>query len=305
MMTNLVVGLDCGASHSTVTVWEEGTKVLERHDWPGANYDLIEMRATKDYFLLEFEKLEKFKNAYWVVGMAGLDDSKEVNAADRWFRGILEQSIPFSGLKVMSDIELVLWAGSSSGQGIGLIAGTGSNCLGKDSTGKTKKVGGMSHLLSDEGSGFSLGWRGLHLFSKMSDGRESKTDLYNEILDFFKVTDQVDLKNYLLSESNHKVIIAACAPIILAASDRGDFLAEKIVREESMELVKMVSTVNETFLNETLPVFLAGSIFKNINYRDQFILNLHKFFPSQTVRTVSPIEGAVSFHNSVYENTLD
>lgn len=298
-MTKTVVGLDCGASHSSMIIWRDEKKVLENHTLFGANPDLMKSKDLKEYFLLEFEKLLDFKNAYWVVGMAGLDDSKEISETENWFREILEVSLPYSGLTVMSDIEMVLWSGSKTGEGIGLIAGTGSNCLGRDLVGNIKKVGGISHLLSDEGSGFSLGSKALHLITKMSDGRADKTILLDEVLKLYGVNNPVDLKNYLLNQGNQKAEIARSAPLILAAADRGEEEAERVVMEELSELVQMVIVVNKYFPEYLLPVFLAGSLFKNTNYLEHFIVNLHKAFSDQKIRVVSPIDGAINFYNSI------
>ncbi len=288
---NMVIGMDCGASHSVLKVWENGKVVLERHDLPGANFDLINQEKIRTQFLLEFERLSVYREAFIVIGMAGLDDTNEENEADGWFRRLLDTTITYSSLKVMSDCELLLWAGSNSGVGIALVAGTGSNCLSRNASGKMNKVGGMSHILSDEGAGFSLGWRCLHLVTKMADGRERSTDLVGEVLSFFNVKNIIELKNYLLNK-DLKIEVAKLAPLLLAASERGEESAGKIVLEESGELVKMIEASNKYFDPEILPVFIAGSVFKNYAYREQFVLNLHCIYINQKVSVVNPIDGA-------------
>ena len=301
-MTKTIIGMDCGASHSSLFVWTENRIVFERHDLPGVNLDLSISQQTRDYLLLEFEKLNEYENASWVVGMAGLDDDHEIFEAESWFRSILEASVPYADLSVISDVEMVLWAGAKTGVGIGLIAGTGSNCLGKNSLAQTKKVGGMSHLLADEGSGFSLGSKGLHLITGMVDGRSVKTPLMDEVLAYYDVKNLVSLKNYLLIQPNQKAEIAKCAPLILIAAERGESEAGRLVTDESMELVRMVTTVNESMSPELLPVFLAGSLFKNHYYYDKFIINLHRDFPGQKVSIVSPVLGAMNYYNYFSEN---
>ncbi len=294
-MTNTIIGLDCGASHSSMVIWDSTGKISERHDLPGANLDLINTLETKTLFLQELEKISQYRDAYWVVGMAGLDSGAEVYEADKWFRDILETALPYSGLEVMSDIELVIWAGSPTGVGIGLIAGTGSNCLGRNSLGTSKKVGGMSHILSDEGGGFSMGWRGLHLITKMADGREEKTSLLREVLSLYNVEDVIALKNFLVSTFQMKVQVSRSAPLLLDASTRGERGAGKIVAEESLELIRMIAVVNETLGPEILPVYLGGSLFDDRDYRDMLAVNLKRYFPQQKVFHVRPIEGALNY----------
>lgn len=291
-----VIGMDCGASHSTLKIWTDGKVILERHDLLGVNLDLLVSNATREYFVNEFRDLITYGEAYWVVGMAGLDSPSEVLEAENWLRDILGSTIPYADLSVMSDIELVLWAGSEQGQGIALIAGTGSNCLGRNHVGEIKKVGGMSHLMSDEGSGFFLGWKCLHLVTCMDDGRSEKTTLFDEVLKKFGVKSVVDLKNYLLKQENQKIEIAKAAELVLTAAERDEDEAKRIATEESLELVRMVSTVNDFFLDAKLPLYAAGGMFKNDGYRNLFVKNMHDYFPTQKVITVSPIEGALKYH---------
>lgn len=293
-MTKTIIGLDCGATHSSLCVWVEEKKVLERHDLPGSNLDLARLKETGDGLVLEFEKLAEYKGAVWIVGMAGLDDRREVAEAEKWLRGILEVSLPFSGLTVMSDVDLVLWSGSPLGTGIGLIAGTGSNCFGRDNTGVTKKVGGLSHVLSDEGGGFMLGWRCLHLITGMLDGREERSKLADEVLELYGFGRLIDLKNFLVVTPDLKKEVARCAPLLLRASSRGEDAAGRAVAEESAELVRMVATANLAF-EDIQEVYLSGSIFKDNDYRDQFIVSLHKYFPVQKIRMVTAIDGALSY----------
>lgn len=296
-----VIGLDCGASHSSVAVWENNKKVFFRSDLPGVNPDIVDSVEARELLAASINELVVYRNASWVVGMAGLDDKGEVEEANNWFRVLLNLAgITYSKFVVLSDIDLVLWAGDMGGAGIGLIAGTGSNCMGRNKFGQSYKTGGMSHILSDEGAGFSLGWKCLHLVTKMVDGRAERTMLVDEVLELYKCANIIDLKNLLVQSTRLKVLVAKSAETLLAASDRGEEEAMRICAEESTELIRMVSAVNSGVPSEELlPVFLAGSLFRNKNYLDLFEVGLGKYSPSQKVTLVSPIDGALIFANSV------
>lgn len=294
-MNNIIIGLDCGASHSSLAVWEDEKIVKKISDMRGVNFDLISMEEARQYFLIEFESLAKYKDAYWVVGMAGLDDPGEIAEAEKWFRGILESSISYSGLAMMSDIEMVLWAGSDTGTGIGVIAGTGSNCLSRNTLGEIKKAGGLSHILSDEGGGFSIGWKCLHLVAKMTDGRAKKTDLFNMVMDLYETNNIIELKNYFVFHSDMKAQVARSAPLLIKSAANGDSDAGEIVAEEVRELLKMVMAVSVDPKDSEMPVYLAGSVFKDNHYQNLFSAALHKYFPFRKVIMVDPIEGAFRY----------
>lgn len=298
------IGLDCGATHTKITVWKLGLKVYEKNDWPGMNMDLLEDGSAVEKFKKRlFNELRQFEDYYWVIALSGVDSVKEsIEAVSWWKRFLTGNGIKFKDLKIIGDIDLVMWSGSDVGQGIGLIAGTGSNCMGKDRDGKTFKVGGMSHLMSDEGSGFSLGWSCLRLITKMSDGRVPKTKLLPDILNFYNQKSVVDLKNYLLTTQNLKAEIASSAPILLEAVSLGDQEASEIIDREINELVLMVATINRLMSPTNIyPVFVAGSLFANEYFLNKFKENLQLSYPGQEIKTVSPIDGVVNFVNATFK----
>lgn len=292
-----IIGLDCGATHSKVAIWKNGMKVEEYADWPGMNMDLMIYGNEVEKFQEMLKLIKRFENFTWVIALAGLDNVEEEKEAEAWWRRFLTANgIIFSHLKIISDIELVIWAGSPTGTGIGLISGTGSNCLGKTDDGNHIKVGGMSHLMSDEGSGFSVGWKCLRLVTKMSDGRIPKTSLLNDVLQFYKVKSIADLKNHLLKVINYKSEIAKCNIPLFESAINNDVEAIRIIDEEIDELIEMVSTVNRKIsLGNELPLYIAGSLFKNEYFLNSFIKKMISLYPNQKVVNVTPIDGVVNY----------
>lgn len=297
MEENIVIGVDSGASHTKIAVWEGEKKIYSRSDLPGVNPDVVNLKDAIASLTPIMKELAQYRYAKWVVGMAGVDSKEEVLEANNWFRELFATSgVTYSKYVVFSDIELVLWAGGLKGAGIGLISGTGSNCLGRNIYGKTHKVGGMSHILSDEGGGFSLGWKCLHLITKMIDGRTERTPLVEDVLSVYDCSDLVSLKNFLVKNENMKVAVSKCAEVLLRAADRGEEDAIKVCADESLELVRMVAAVNSGLgVEQPLPVFLAGSLFRNDNYLGLFKTGLSRFSPNQEVSLVNPIDGALEF----------
>ncbi len=299
------IGMDCGATHTKVAVWREDKIVFEEDNWPGLNMDLISGVFSVEVLRDEIEKIREYENADWVIAMAGLDDSNEVNKALSWWRKNLEElGIMYKDLDVMGDIDLVLWSGSPEGIGVALIAGTGSNCLAKDTDGRLVKVGGMSHVMSDEGSGYALGSRCLHIITKMSDGRLPVTAMLKQTLDWYVQEDVVALKHFLVSSSALKYEVARCAGILLSAAKNGDEEAVNAANDEAGELVKMVETANNTLaLEKPLNLFMAGSLLKNDYYLKLIEEKLAISFPEQKIEIVRPILGVLNFRQWRIMNT--
>jgi len=299
-MNNLVVGFDCGATHTRTAVWRGDEIVWKRDDLPGINLDITGKDEATHLLMPVMKELSAYEDATWIIGMAGLDSVEEVNEADQWMKRLLSSGgVKYSVLRVVSDIDLVLWSGSVEGVGIALIAGTGSNCVGRDKSGREIKTGGMSHLMSDEGSGFALGWRCLHLVTKMSDGRAVTTKLLKEVLTLYKKRDVVSLKNWLVSSDNMKLEIARAAIPYLAAAGRGERVADEGVLMEIGELVQMVSAVNRRLSPiHHVPVFLAGSLFRNEFFLTSFKNKLKATFYDQKSVLVAPLDGALNIGRS-------
>ncbi|MCD8506926.1 hypothetical protein LRY58_01310, partial [Candidatus Woesebacteria bacterium] len=201
-----LIGIDSGGTKSELMVWRKADLAPEnqvsdeqlvaqavatvRHD--GMNLDGISDQEATSRLLfmleeaartLEMSVSELAKQSFLVLGMAGLDTDLDTDNAERWITQSLTQHDLNLSYALISDVELGLWAGTRTGQGIVLIAGTGSNCFGRNSQGEIRKAGGLSHFFSDEGGGFMLGWEALHFVGKMFDGREAKTPLYEIVLD--------------------------------------------------------------------------------------------------------------------------
>jgi len=296
-MDKISIILDCGATHSSMAVWQNEKRLEFREDLPGINADISNLEVIKNQLVPELKRLSMYSDALWIFGVAGLDDENEVKELDGWFRALfLEQQISYGSLVVISDIELVLRAGNDNGIGIAIISGTGSNCFARNPSGAIMKVGGVSHLLSDEGSGFSIGWKGLHVATKMMDGRLPKSLLAENILKHFEVLTLVELKNKLLASKEQKRAIASCARIVIEEAADGDAEAILIVTEEINELIEMVRTVNEGFEGEkVLPVYLSGSLFKNDWYRGIFVDKLKQYSPEQTAVPVEVLGRQIIF----------
>lgn len=295
--SQVVIGLDCGASHTKIKIWKLNEKIFEKDDWPGMNMDLIKDGIILDKFRSKLHEVVDFDNGLWVIALAGVDSKSEEQEADRWWRKFLtSEGVKFSEVKILSDIDLVIWSGSDKGIGIGLIAGTGSNCLGIDDARNRVKVGGMSHLLSDEGSGFAIGWRGLRLITKMNDGRSPKTKLIKDALELYKVKNVVDLKNLLLESEDIKYDVARLTPVLFAAAEENDQEAMEIIDGEINELVLMVATENRQLSPvKQHSVYLAGSLFKNEYFYNKFMENLHLSYPDQKIERVNPIDGVINY----------
>ncbi|WP_308910355.1 BadF/BadG/BcrA/BcrD ATPase family protein [Pseudokordiimonas caeni] len=157
------------------------------------------------------------------------------------------------------------WAGSLCCQdGINIIAGTGSMTYGENA-GRGARCGGWGELFGDEGSAYWIGRAGLALFSKMSDGRVPRSQLYTIFRDYFGRASDLDISGVVLGEwkGERNRIAALCQEVSIAA-EAGDLLAQGIFNEAAAELADIVDSTRRTLAfkeGQVVAVSYSGGVF--------------------------------------------
>lgn len=319
-----LLGIDSGGTKSQVVLWKRSvleqlprtalaeqsllSSALYNERFQGINLDVIDEYTASQRL---FGMLEAVANSLKlpteiflqqtkvVMGLAGVDTPADEDRAKLWFRSVLFQfGLLDTDFTLLPDVELALWAASSQGVGVVLIAGTGSNCFGMDAAGNRAKTGGMSHFFSDEGGGFMLGWEALHILNKMHDGRLPQTELYDAILEAYGASSFAVLKSLVVSSPDYKHMVGQATPVVQKFAREGEPNCVAIVQQAIADLKLMVETVvNQLDATTELSVYLVGSLFKDDFYRQQLVTQLYaEGIRSQPMRIESPVAGVVNWN---------
>lgn len=161
------------------------------------------------------------------------------------------------------------WAGSLACQpGIHLVAGTGAIGFGVDPKGNTARSSGWGELIGDEGSAHWLGKRLLELFSKQSDGRLPKSQLYHVFKSAAGLRRDYDLLAKL-DQLRKRDEVARLAPLLQGAAVQGDANAIAVFREAAYEHSLMVKAIIQQLdfpSDKPIPVSYSGGVFKSGEY---------------------------------------
>lgn len=152
----------------------------------------------------------------------------------------------FSPMQVYIDNDSAIgWAGALTMKpGISVVAGTGSIAYGRDASGKTVRCGGWHEFFSDEGSGYWLGKQLLQLFSQESDGRLTKTALYDLVCSELSLREDFDIIKLVNERYAHsRKDTAALQTILLKAAKIGNPRALDCYDRASGELCRLIITV--------------------------------------------------------------
>jgi N-acetylglucosamine kinase-like BadF-type ATPase len=205
----------------------------------------------------------------------------------RELKAILEPRCLRLHLVVTTDAEALLDRFFDQREGIVVIAGTGSICMGVRHYGRgrvTARAGGWDADL-DRGCGFRLGLGVLAAVLETLEGRGERTLMVDLLCRQYGLA-LTGIPAYFLPVGRAKV--AELARIALEASERGDGRARKLVREEAGELVEMTLAVARKLdLKPRTSIALSGGLFKNRRFLQLFKRRLKRHLPSACVISVA------------------
>jgi glucosamine kinase len=197
-------------------------------------------------------------------------------------------------VEVVGDVEIAFENAFGADPGVIVIAGTGSIAFGRDKKGGTARAGGWGYPMSDEGSGQWIGAEAVRASLRERD-RGRPSELLNDLM---KKLGAKSFEDFIVQlNANPPLDFAALFPIVLAASDRGDFLASEILKRAGCELSTMAGIVIEQLFGDgPISVATHGGVFtSNAIVRKHFERQLKLQYPQATLidREIDPVRGAL------------
>ena len=306
-LSEFVVGIDGGGTKTAAIIADFKGTILAEHVAGPSNFQMIgiEKAAAVVLSLVQrcCESVDGFpKNIRaTTIGLAGagrLDDQKRFSEG---FRKIASaKKVALRRVRIESDARIALEGAFDGGEGIVLIAGTGSVAFGKDGRGIIHRVGGWGSILGDEGSGFFIGKQALTAVSRHFDGRSLPTILTPMIAKKFKLRTDADI----ITAVYHKGFnIAAIAPLVFEAMEKGDAAASEIVQRAASELTGHVRALTMKFYESgerasgrRIPLSFVGGLIANETPLSQALRRqISESFPNVNIVAPKspPVYGAV------------
>jgi glucosamine kinase len=201
-------------------------------------------------------------------------------------------------LSLLGDEVITLDAAFPEEAGIVVIAGTGSNVIGRDRHGRTTSAGGWGPALADEGSGNLLGQQALRaMFAAIDRGEEPL--LLQLVLDRLGL----GTRDELVGVANaYGFSFADLMPVVLQAAHDGDRVAQATLERGGEELAGLVLQVirklsaNEPGIENGMKIAGTGSVWKHVPEVSAALQRtLRNTYPQLEFLTesVDPLEGAL------------
>ncbi|WP_320127584.1 BadF/BadG/BcrA/BcrD ATPase family protein [uncultured Sphaerochaeta sp.] len=273
-MKGIYYGLDGGGTRCRLAIWDENKQMIYNDEGESSNAYAVGFEQAKANVKSLLDKAAQdpiskdCKILSLCFGSAGLARENERKRWETFFQTIFQNRFP---LLLCSDAEIMLAGSLKEPTGIGLIAGTGSICIGRNEEGITIRSGGMGTVLGDEGSAWWIAKEAVRRTLKSLENRDLPTTLGNPIKAFFHLESIFDSITFFNDKNLPKKVLAEFAPFVSAAAEQGDALALEIIGEAVSELIELVESVEsrlgENFLHR---LTLGGGVLEH----DKFIRKL-------------------------------
>jgi N-acetylglucosamine kinase len=135
-----------------------------------------------------------------------------------------------------------------------------------DSSGRTARAGGWGWLIGDEGSAFAIGRAGLRAACCAHDGTGPETTLNVSVTQHFGIVSLHDVKRIVSAPDFGARGFAALAVLVSQAAERGDDVANRIIREAGLALAQQTAAVVRKldFGANPVPVAPLGGAFDHV-----------------------------------------
>lgn len=234
-MSDIVIGVDAGGSHTEAVIADRRLTELARASGPpGA---VRPGHASAAAYAIAFTVREALARAgvtgpaaALVAGAAGTGRSTEREQLER----ALEGHKLARRVEVTTDAAIALESAFHTAPGIVLVAGSGSIAYARDAAGVVWRVGGLGWQMGDEGSGYAIGRAALSAVGKGADGRGPATALAQTIAAQAGTTSLDDLVTW--TDAADRRAVASLARLVCEAADAGDAVARTIIDDAAREL---------------------------------------------------------------------
>ena len=262
----LFLGVDGGQSSTTAIIGDETGRVLGTGRGGPCNH----ATETEGRSKLERAVRESLGQA---CAQGGLDPATVrfeaacfgMSGGPEDKRAILSTLVPAAQLIVTTDAEIALSGATGSGQGIIVIAGTGSIALGRNARGDTVRAGGWGYIFGDEGSAFDIVRQAVRAALRMEEGWGPPTALRRALLEATASRDSNHLMHRFYTPEWPRDRVARLAPLVDAVAAAADAVALEILNGAAFQLATLAGSIRGQLWRpgESIVVAYSGGVFRS------------------------------------------
>jgi glucosamine kinase len=226
------------------------------------------------------------------AGLGGAGRSRVAKQISTFF----ERSFPHARVRVTTDLEIAFEAAFDTGEGIILLAGTGSAAFGRDANGRSARAGGRGPWFSDEGSAFDMGRRAFAAVARAEEHRAHETALSKRLLAWHQAHNWDSLLERITK--NPDDVFPQTFPLVAQLADKEDAVCREILSSAATDLAELAVCIASElgWRDREIRIAKAGGVYGRSKYFDDAVESeLKKLMPAASLVSlqVSPAEAAV------------
>lgn len=265
-MSRYFLGVDGGATKTVAALADESGRLVAAARTGGSNHQDLgrssagrELKAAVDTALAA-ARVAPEQVAAAAFGMSGADREAEMAAA----REMVAEQVPVEPRFVENDALLVLRAGTRDAVGVGLVAGAGTNCIGRDRYGRRHQIGGMGAISGDVGYAEDLAMRALGGAWKAADGRAGPSALTPAICEALGVGSVEQLPTLMVRGELPALVVRKSVQCLFRCAREGDGLARRIVADTGSRMGAAAAAAMRQLVlrGSNAVVVLGGAMFQ-------------------------------------------
>ncbi|WP_108669706.1 BadF/BadG/BcrA/BcrD ATPase family protein [Peribacillus acanthi] len=297
-MNHFIIGVDAGGTKTEAAAYNLQGELLCTHVTGMGNIAVDLVTATEhiiSVIKLCLMELNDSDCRGIIVGVAGGGILERTRALKELLAK--EFACPLS---IFNDAVLNYYSVMGKQDGILIVAGTGSICLGKNQ-GNFSTVGGWGHLLGDEGSAYYIGLKALQ--TVIQEEHNGELSLFSQnILSFLSLTEPGQIKAYVYE--GQKKDVAKISSLVDLLASGSDYHAIKILEDAGNELAKQaILCARKSKLSLPLSFGIKGSVIENCEIvRNRCMDEIAKQFSE--VKFISPTNKLGSYGGYMYWKTI-
>jgi N-acetylglucosamine kinase-like BadF-type ATPase len=288
-MSGLTVGIDIGGTKTHLRAYDHQNSVrdliLPSAQWRARDWD-ADARALVG---LAQELADGGTIDTMAVGAHGCDNQAECDAFEAAFA---RQAV--YPVKVVNDSEL-LPAALSKTVGIGVVSGTGSIAVTRNSDGRMLVAGGWGWVIGDEGSASGLVREAGRAAAYHIDTGGSESEPLIQLLFATLGIDNSARIGSAIAGSGSAAVLGQHAKAVFQAAEMGSALAQRVIREGAGALVELVARLKQVGAEATSAVAGGGVIVAQPMLANAFLEQMQKRFNGEISAEIyagPPVEGA-------------
>lgn len=201
------------------------------------------------------------------AGLGGAGNSGVAHRVLSFFQG----GFPNAHVRVTTDLDIAHEAAFGGGEGILLLAGTGSAVLGRDVGGRTVRAGGHGPWFSDEGSAFEIGRRAFEAAVRAEEGRGPATALSKRIFPWHQCRDWNLIRDSIAK--NPDDVFPKTFPLVAQLAEKGDAVSREILSKAAASLAELAACAAHQlgWHDRDMPLAKVGGVYGRSQFFDAAI----------------------------------